>query len=291
MKNGYRGNILHRAQYFVMRDGWSDYCIFAFQTLPFAFEPMCAETTRKIMLEICANGLQSAIHARDGGADRIELCENLPLGGTTPSHGTIVLGRQQLDIPIHVLVRPRPGNFCYSWEEKEVLLEDIRFCRDQGVSGVVVGALTPDNKIDTSFCRDMIGVARPLSVTFHRAFDFTDHPFEAMEALISLGFNRILTSGQKPSALEGKILIRELHQAAAGRIILLPGGGINEDNILELIRFTGVNEVHLSAGKYIPGTNYSTDTPVSLTMATSGEEGIFVTDTERVKRVVDVLMC
>jgi copper homeostasis protein len=155
------------------------------------------------MIEICANGLQSALNAQMGGAARVELCDNLYAGGTTPSAGTIRLARKYLSIALHVLIRPRGGDFLYNAHELEIMKDDIRFCKDAGVEGVVIGILNADGTIDTERTAELIELARPMYVTFHRAFDMCHDATEALEQLIQLNVDCLLTSGQKNKASDG----------------------------------------------------------------------------------------
>jgi copper homeostasis protein len=198
----------------------------------------------KIYLEICAGSMDSALAARAGGADRIELCASLEAGGTTPSPGIILQAVQRLDIPVFVLIRPRPGDFLYSEDEFEAMKKDVLFCRGNGVKGVVIGMLKSDRSVDMERCSRLIELARPMEVTFHRAFDMTAMPFLALEDIISLGCSRILTSGRRDTAADGAGLIHELVCRAAGRISIMPGGGVNEGNIAQIIKSTGASEIH-----------------------------------------------
>jgi copper homeostasis protein len=200
-----------------------------------------------MILEICANSIDSALNAEKGGADRIELCANLELGGITPSPGTIIQCVKQLSIPICVLIRPRSGDFIPSEEEFKVIIDDVRFCDEIGVEAVVIGILNPDNTIDLDRMKIIIEAARSMDVVFHRAFDQVPNPMEALEQLIELGVKRILTSGQSNTAPEGMSLIKQLVETAQGRIDILAGGGLNASNITAFIKATGVKEIHSSA--------------------------------------------
>jgi copper homeostasis protein len=198
-------------------------------------------------VEICVDSATGALAAQRGGADRVELCDNLLEGGTTPSAGCIKVARRGLHIGLQVMIRPRGGDFLYSDEEMEVMREDIRTARELGADGVVIGCLTAEGDIELARTGELIELARPLKVTFHRAFDMCRDPREALEALIGLGVERVLTSGQEASCLEGLELIAALHKLAAGRIIIMPGGGITPANVQRIVAATGVTEVHLSA--------------------------------------------
>ena len=198
-------------------------------------------------LEIAANSVASAVAAEAGGADRIELCSALELGGLTPSHGMIALARERVRIPIHVLIRPRAGDFLYSDLETETMLRDIATCAALGCDGVVIGILDADGNIDMARCRALVSAAGGLDVTFHRGFDMARDPRRALEDVITLGCERVLTSGGCPTAAEGAALIRELVAQAGDRITIMPGGGINAGNIADLRAATGASEFHASA--------------------------------------------
>ena len=198
-------------------------------------------------VEICVDSAAGACAAERGGADRVELCDNLIEGGTTPSAGCIKVARAGLKIGLQVIIRPRGGDFLYSESELETMREDIRVAKDLGADGVVVGCLTQAGDIDATRTEELIRLARPLNVTFHRAFDMCRDPLKALEELIKLGIDRVLTSGQEASCLEGLELIQALHKQAAGRIIVMPGGGITPKNIQKIVSVSGVTEVHLSA--------------------------------------------
>ena len=197
--------------------------------------------------EICANSVESCVEAQRAGADRVELCAGIPEGGTTPSYGDIVVARRVLTATkLHVIIRPRGGDFLYSDLEKEIMLEDVRMACRLGVDGVVFGALTAEGDVDVAFMRELMTAAEGLSVTFHRAFDVCRNPFEALEQIIDLGCDRILTSGQEPKAEDGVELLRELVQRAGDRIIIMPGCGVNANNIAKIARETGAREFHFS---------------------------------------------
>ncbi len=203
-----------------------------------------------LILEICANSLQSAINAQQAGAHRVELCENLEQGGTTPSYGLLTLARKNLSIKINVLIRPRPGDFLYSDLEFDILKEDIKMCKQIGVDGIVCGILLANGDVDLVRTKALVELAKPMSFTFHRAFDFTNDPFKALEDVISTGADRILTSGQQPTAIQGEHLIRELVRLSNNRIIIMPGSGVNADNIEYLLE-TGATEFHMSGTESI----------------------------------------
>ncbi|MGO1244479.1 MAG: copper homeostasis protein CutC [Sphingobacterium sp.] len=200
-----------------------------------------------IKLEICANSLFSALQAQQGGASRVELCQNLENGGTTPSYAQIMLTRKELHIGLHVLVRPRGGDFLYTEEEFQEILSDVLFCKQQGCDGVVVGVLNADGSIDLTRNAILVEQAKPMTVVFHRAFDRCSDPIRALEDIIALGFDRILTSGQRDTAEQGKELIKSLVEKAAQRIEVMPGSGVNETNIRSIIEYTKAKSIHSSA--------------------------------------------
>lgn len=201
---------------------------------------------RNIAVEVCIDSVEGALAAQTGGATRVELCDNLFEGGTTPSAGTIALTRREVDIPTNVMIRPRGGDFCYSDVEYEVMRWDVEEAKRLGAAGVVIGLLLPDGTVDATRTAGLIELARPLSVTFHRAFDVCRDPFQALETLITLGVDRVLTSGQERTALEGLDLITELVQRAGDRIIIMPGGGISERNAGKIVARSGAREIHVS---------------------------------------------
>jgi len=207
--------------------------------------------SRPVILEVCANSVTSALAAQEGGASRVELCENLHEGGTTPSYGDISLARQQLQIKLYALIRPRGGDFLYTDLEYKIMTEDIKHCIDAGCDGIVIGILNPDGSIDKKRCAELLQVAKQagLGATFHRAFDLCNDQFKALDDIIELGFDRILTSGGKSTAMEGSRRITELIQKANGRIVIMPGSGINENNVMDLVHYTDAVEVHSSARK------------------------------------------
>lgn len=196
-------------------------------------------------LEICTGDPQGVLDAINGGADRVELCSGLAEGGLTPSVAAIRFSVAR--IRTNVLIRPRGGDFVYTPEEVELMCEDIRAAVDAGAAGIVVGALTPDGDVDTAACRRLLADAAGLDNTFHRAFDRAADPFKALEDIIALGFKRILTSGQAPSALEGAALIAELRRRAAGRILIMAGAGVSPSNAADILRLSGADELHASA--------------------------------------------
>lgn len=199
------------------------------------------------ILEVAANSVASALAAEAGGAARVELCSALEMGGLTPSHAAIAIALERLRIPLHVLIRPRAGDFVFNDLECEVMRRDIETCRALGCAGVAIGVLTADGDVDAACCRALMDAAHGMSVTFHRAFDFARSPEDALEAIIALGCGRLLTSGQAPDALTGAPRLRKLIELARGRITIMPGGGIDARNIAAIAQSTGARELHASA--------------------------------------------
>ncbi len=198
-------------------------------------------------IEICANSVESAVKAQEGGAYRVELCAGIPEGGTTPSFGDIRMARQLLqETKLHVIIRPRGGDFLYSHLELEIMLHDIKVAKQLGADGVVFGCLTADGNVDIAAMKMLMNAVGDMNVTFHRAFDMCKNPKEALEQIIELGCTRILTSGQEENALAGIPLLKELIEQADGRIIIMPGCGVNPNNILQIAEETGASEFHFS---------------------------------------------
>ncbi len=200
-----------------------------------------------MICEICVDSVEGATAARDAGAARVELCASLIEGGITPSRGMIRQARAISGIKLHVIIRPRGGDFLFSPEEFAVMAADIETARAEGADGVVIGQLTADGLIDVPRTRELMSIARPMAVTFHRAFDMTPDPFAALETLITLGVERVLTSGQEASVLEGLPLITELVKRAGDRIIVMPGGGITPRNVDRIVGAAKPSEIHFAA--------------------------------------------
>jgi copper homeostasis protein len=197
-------------------------------------------------IEIATTDFESTKAAVEGGADRIELCTALSEGGITPSYGLIKKCREVFSIPLFPIIRPRAGDFLYSDKEFGIMLEDVRICKEAGCDGIVSGILKKDGSIDKKRTGKLIEAAYPMEFTFHRAFDRCKEPFEAMEELIAIGCQRILTSGQQPTATAGIDMIRKLVKAADSRIIIMPGSGVRKENIKQLADETGAIEFHSS---------------------------------------------
>lgn len=202
--------------------------------------------TEKYIIEIATSDFTTTKSAVEGGADRIELCANLAEGGTTPSFGTIKQCRESFEVSLFPIIRPRGGDFLYTKDEYEIMLHDVKLCKQLGCDGVVIGLLNMDGTIDIVRTAQLIEAAYPLGVTLHRAFDRCKDPFAALEQLIQIGCERILTSGQQPSVVDGVDLVAELNKVADERIIIMPGSGVRKENIKMLAEKTGCTEFHSS---------------------------------------------
>jgi len=234
-------------------------------------------SNKEFLVEACVNSVESAVEAEKGGAHRVELCDNLLEGGTTPSAASIQLAGKILSIDLNVIIRPRGGDFCYSDIEFEVMKSDILAARELGADGVVIGVLNIDGRVDKKRTRELIELARPMNVTFHRAFDMTADPFGALHDLIELKVDRILTSGQKNTAMEGIRLISDLVKEAGDKVIIMPGCGITPENIARLATETGAREFHVFAVKKVTS-------PMEVS-----EFETSVTDAEVIRRIVSQL--
>ena len=208
---------------------------------------------KKYLLEICVDSFESARRASENGADRLELCGDLLVGGVSPSPFLIEQVAERIKTPANVLLRPRFGDFCFTDEEKEVLLKEIAFCANAGVNGVVIGALTPEGDLDVPFLSQCMAAAGDLEVTLHRCFDVCRDPFEALDTACDLGMQTILTSGQMATAPEGIGNLKALRKFAADRIHLMAGSGVSAKNIAMLHREAGICHFHLSAKASEPG--------------------------------------
>jgi copper homeostasis protein len=245
-------------------------------------------TPSPVSLEVCANSVASAIAAQEGGAIRVEFCQNLAEGGTTPSYGDILLARKHLHIRMYVLIRPRRGDFLYSDLEFEIMQADIRNCIEAGCDGVVIGMLNADGSIDKPRCLELVRLARQwgLGVTFHRAFDMCNDLYQALEDIIEIGCERILTSGGRSTAIEGASTIAHLVEKAAGRISIMPGSGVTENNVADLVRFTAVKEVHSSARINVLGKMQYKNDHILLSDGMSDEYSLDVTGADRVRNMI-----
>jgi len=242
------------------------------------------------LLEISCYSVASALNAERGGAQRVELCAARPEGGTTPGHGAIVTTREKLNLTLYVIIRPRGGDFLYSDLEFEEMKKDILFCKEAGVDGIVSGILHADGTVDKERTKELINLARPLGFTFHRAFDMTRDPYEALDDLIAIGADRVLTSGQEATAVKGQKLIRELIDRAGDRIIIFPGGDLDENNLEAFARYTGAQEYHAAACRLVEGGMKSRNTKIHM----GGTEGIteyeiWEADTAKIRKMAEIL--
>lgn len=237
--------------------------------------------------EVCVEGLSGAIAAASGGAQRIELCAGLIEGGTTPSAGTVALALDRAPIDIVAMIRPRGGDFLYSDDEFETMLRDVDSIRAAGVFGIATGMLLRDGTVDVERTARIVEAAQPMSVTFHRAFDMTRDPRESLESLVDLGVDRVLTSGQKRNVSEGLNDIRDLVERAAGRIVVMPGCGVEESNVHDVLETTGASEVHFTAFRcHESQMDYRNPAPMMGGAKVPGEYELQVTDPDRVRNVV-----
>ncbi len=240
------------------------------------------------ILEVCANSVQSAINAQIAGAKRIELCENLFIGGTTPSYGCIKTTREKVDIAINVLIRPRIGDFLYSNIEFEQIKNDILVAKQLGVNGIVCGILLPNGEVDIERTAELVELSKPLTFTFHRAFDFTPDPYKALEDIIKTGATHILTSGQKNKAADSVDLLAELVKKAANRIAIMPGSGVNAETIKSIIN-TKANEFHMSGVKDIESKMIYRKENLTLNGNSLPDYVNQISDVESIKKVVEYL--
>jgi copper homeostasis protein len=246
-----------------------------------------SKTIKMFTLEICANSIQSALNAQAAGAHRVELCENLTQGGTTPSYGFLLQARKQLTIKLNVLIRPRSGDFLYSDLEYQVIQDDIKMAKQLGADGIVCGILLSNGDVDIMRTKALVELAKPLSFTFHRAYDFTNDPFKALEDVISTGADRLLTSGQQPSAIQGVHLIWDLVKTANDRIVIMPGSGVNAENI-EYLMETGATEFHMSGT--IPVESIMAFRKLGMSLGNpKSDYKILESNIEKIKSVLSIL--
>ena len=240
-------------------------------------------------LEICVFSVEAALSAQKAGADRVELCSSYTEGGLTPSAGTIQMVRKLLNIDCYVMIRPRGGDFCYTDTEFEQMHYDIEFAKSCGVDGIVLGALQPNGLVNIIRTRELVQHAAPLKVTFHRAFDFVANPFRALDDLVVCGCSRVLTSGQKATAVEGLDAIKKLVTHSAGRIDIMAGSGVNPDNASKFIE-AGVQALHCSSKKIIPGRMIyrNPEVPIMQTGVMSDYD-LVVVDEEKIRKMAKII--
>lgn len=241
-------------------------------------------------LEICVDSAISALNAQSAGADRIELCDNLGEGGTTPGYGMIISARNNLSIGIHVLIRPRGGDFLYSDTEYDIMRRDIELCGENGIDGIVTGILLPDGTIDVERTARLIEFAYPMTATFHRAFDICADPVRGLEDVIATGASRLLTSGQQNKALDAVELIRQLVIQAGERLIVMPGGGIDETNAAQIITATKAKELHLTGRMEIDSEMIFRRQGISMgSLPGNPEFKRKIADPEKIKKIIESL--
>jgi len=241
-------------------------------------------------LEICADSVESALNAQSAGADRVEFCDNLIEGGTTPGYGSIISARNNLTIRLHVLIRPRGGDFLYSDLEFDIMRRDIEICGENGVDGIVTGMLLPGGNIDVDRTARLFEFAYPMATTFHRAFDMCGDPVQGLEDVIATGASRLLTSGLRNKAQDGIELIRQLVIQSGDRIIIMPGGGIDETNAAMIITATKAREIHLTGRKVIESEMIFRRQGINM----GGIKGVpefsrKVADPERIKKIIEAI--
>ena len=239
------------------------------------------------LIEICVEGIDGFAAAQAAGADRVELCASLLEGGLTPSMGVVCQTLAIAKIPFHVIIRPRGGDFLYSELEHQTMLDDVRACRELGVAGVVFGCLTADGRIDEARMTELTAAARPMKVTCHRAFDMTRNAEEAIEALVRSGVDRVLTSGQRDTAVEGLAILKRTHDAARGRIKIMVCGGLDEANIAAVLHGSDADELHFAALHTIPSGMAFRNPNVGMGgTALEREFEVTLTDEAKVRRTI-----
>lgn len=241
------------------------------------------------LLEACVGSYASSKAAYQGGADRLELCANPVIGGTTPSRALFLQVQRDFDIKINVMIRPRFGDFLYDEAELEEMCAEIASFRDLGANGVVFGVLTPEGELDEARMARLISCAGNMEVTLHRAFDMTQDPFAALESAIRLGCKTILTSGQAADAMQGSVLLRELHKRAAGRIDIMAGCGVNSGNLLRLHERTGVTSFHASAKRTAQSAMRYRKESVSMGLPSLSEYQLWQTDEAAVRACAEIV--
>jgi copper homeostasis protein len=239
------------------------------------------------LIEICVEGIDGLVAAQAAGADRVELCASLLEGGLTPSMGVVRQALKIATIPFHVIIRPRGGDFLYSELEYQTMLDDVRTCRELGVAGVVFGCLTADGRIDDVRMTELTEAARPLKVTCHRAFDMTRDADEAIEALVRCGVDRVLTSGQRDTAVEGLAILKRTHDVARGRIKIMACGALDAGNIAGVLKGSEADELHFAAGRTVPSGMAFRNPNVGMGgTALEREFQLTLTDVDAVRRTI-----
>jgi copper homeostasis protein len=227
--------------------------------------------TQSVRIEVCVDSVASAVAAERGGAARVELCSDLLEGGITPSAGLIATARSTISIDLHPIIRPRPGDFCYSGQEMEIMRRDIEMAKELGADGVVLGILDPQGNVDVERTRELVELARPLSVTFHRAFDMSSDLLRSLDHVCQTGADRILTSGGEQTCLEGMSVIASLVKSARGRILVMAGGGIGHKDAPSIVQHTGVKEIHVGLSSSVAGPMLYRNPRVTISRAKGRE--------------------
>lgn len=239
-------------------------------------------------IEVCAYSLESCINAQAGGAGRIELCGGLGEGGTTPSAGLIELVKEHIQIPVYVMIRPRGGDFVYDVFEEEIMKKDISLAKKLGADGVVLGILHADGQVNIEHTKAMVEFAYPLKVTFHRAFDLTPDPHKALKAVIETGAERILTSGQKVTAIEGIELLKQLSEQAGNAIEIMAGSGVNHQNAAALAE-VGVHALHLTAKSFRPARQKYFPEGISMAGEIPDERSVLYSDLDLIEAIIQAV--
>lgn len=242
--------------------------------------------TEQVLIEVCVDSVESAVAAEQGGARRVELCSNLLDGGVTPSSGLIAAVRSRISIGLQVMIRPRGGDFDYSKDEYQIMQRDIVTAKELGADGVVLGILDMEGRVDTGRTRRLVDLAAPLKVTYHRAFDMSSDLFQALEDLHTTGVNTILTSGGKPTAIEGVETLRRLVQTSNGSVAIMAGGGIEDHNVGSLIEQTGVREIHASLKFPVPSSMRFQNRQISMGTLEGREYERFVVRRDKVQKLL-----
>ena len=243
-----------------------------------------------VLVEVCVDSVASAVAAERGGAARVELCSSLIEGGSTPSFGLIEVTRAAVSLPIHVMIRPRGGDFCYESSEFEIMQRDIAVAKRLGANGIVLGILDLHGHVDVARTRQLADLARPLSVTFHRAFDMTADLFGALNDVCRAGVDRVLTSGGEATSLQGQEMIAQLVRKSEGRIVVMPGSGIKPENARGLVARTGAREIHVGLRSAIPSPMLHRNSRVSMGLVEGREYQRFVVLEEQVRRLCNVVV-
>lgn len=244
---------------------------------------------KKYLLECCVDSVESAVAAQAGGADRLELCGNLIIGGTTPDIHLFLAVKKKVSIPVNVLIRPRFGDFCYTDEEFNIIQKDVEMFRENEADGIVIGVLQPDGNLDLERMGILMDAAGDRPVTLHRAFDVCRDPFQTLRAAEKLGVRTILTSGQKNSSYEGRELLASLVKEADGKIDILVGGGVGAENVEALAKETGARSFHMSGKATLDSAMTYRKQGVSMGLPVMSEYAIFRTDERKVAAVRNIL--